>query len=376
MPLLAPAATTRCCAHRSPSRLCGSRTSRSVDDPNGRLGAGSPVDPTLFAVSARAPLPNRAVSRGARPRPAVLRADGRDVAVLQAGTSGLARRPAADTAARPRSAGLLGVGRGPRASAVVVRRRRRSDPRVGSLVGVASSPAFSASRSTSLPSASTTLAFSSDRRERLAAGDLGDHRRASGRPRRPPWRSRSGSMPYCAARHDEVLDQLVLADADLLLLGDRVEQELGAAAPCGCSRRPRRGARRPRGGPRSRGGGAPRPRRARRAPGSRSVSSSCSSTLSRAWTPCSKRLACSAWACAGRRCSSSRVSNSLASWAKSSSSSGSSRSLTDCTVTVTSASWPSRSPPASGAVKVLVSPAVMPTSASSRPSIMLPVPIS
>src|SRR3984957_8339384 len=44
--------------------------------------------------------------------------------------------------------------------------------------------------------------------------------------------------------------------------------------------------------------------------------------------------------------SSSRVSNSLASWAKSSSSSGSSRILTDCTVTVTSASWPAASPPA------------------------------
>ena len=52
------------------------------------------------------------------------------------------------------------------------------------------------------------------------------------------------------------------------------------------------------------------------------------------------------------------------------------RTLTDWTVTVTSASWPSRPPPASGAVKVLVSPEVMPMSASSMPSSMLPDPTS
>ena len=36
-------------------------------------------------------------------------------------------------------------------------------------------------------------------------------------------------MPYCWAAHDEVLDELRLLDPDLLLLGDRVEQELGLA---------------------------------------------------------------------------------------------------------------------------------------------------
>ena len=41
---------------------------------------------------------------------------------------------------------------------------------------MASSPVFRALRSTSLPSASTTLAFSRTVGERLAAGDLGHHR--------------------------------------------------------------------------------------------------------------------------------------------------------------------------------------------------------
>ena len=52
------------------------------------------------------------------------------------------------------------------------------------------------------------------------------------------------------------------------------------------------------------------------------------------------------------------VSNSLASWANSSSSSGSSRSLTDPTVTVTTASLPACSPATSFEVNSFDSPAV------------------
>ena len=66
--------------------------------------------------------------------------------------------------------------------------------------------------------------------------------------------------------------------------------------------------------------------------------------------------------------SSPSVSNSLAIWAKSSSRPGTSLALTLCTVTVTSASWPARSPPASSEENVFESPADMPISASSRPS--------
>ena len=66
--------------------------------------------------------------------------------------------------------------------------------------------------------------------------------------------------------------------------------------------------------------------------------------------------------------SSPSVSNSLAIWAKSSSRPGTSLALTLCTVTVTSASWPANSPPASSVEKVSDSPADMPISAWSRPS--------
>ncbi len=70
------------------------------------------------------------------------------------------------------------------------------------------------------------------------------------------------------------------------------------------------------------------------------------------------------------------VSNSLASWAKSSSKSGTSLTLTLITVTVTSACSPAWSPPASSVLNVLVSPADMPVTASSRPSSMEPLPTS
>ena len=86
-------------------------------------------------------------------------------------------------------------------------------------------------------------------------------------------------------------------------------------------------------------------------------------------------LACSACVVTSAR-SSSRVSNSEASWAKSSSSVGQLAHLDRLHGDGDSASSPSWSPPASGAVKVLVSPAAMPTSASSMPSSMLPLPTS
>lgn len=57
-------------------------------------------------------------------------------------------------------------------------------------------------------------------------------------------------------------------------------------------------------------------------------------------------------ALAAVRPGSSRVSNSLAVWAKSSSSSGSSRAETVRTLTVTSAGWPSAAPPFNSEVKV------------------------
>ncbi|SLH06093.1 Uncharacterised protein [Mycobacteroides abscessus subsp. abscessus] len=104
-------------------------------------------------------------------------------------------------------------------------------------------------------------------------------------------------------------------------------------------------------------------------------SSSASSTLSRISPACctfftrSTRLRRSAF-------SSSRVSNSEASWANSSSASGSSRSLTDCTVTVMTASLPACSPATSVEVNSLDSPADRPISASSRPSISCPEPTS
>ena len=69
------------------------------------------------------------------------------------------------------------------------------------------------------------------------------------------------------------------------------------------------------------------------------------------------------------------VSNSEAISANSSSASGSSRTLTDCAVTVTCASSPARSPPASWEEKVVDSSADSPISASSRPSSMFPSPI-
>ena len=68
------------------------------------------------------------------------------------------------------------------------------------------------------------------------------------------------------------------------------------------------------------------------------------------------------------------MSNSEASWANSSSSSGSSCSWTWVTLTWTSTSSPTRSPPTSWEVNVVSSPALMPASASSRPSSMPPRP--
>jgi len=67
--------------------------------------------------------------------------------------------------------------------------------------------------------------------------------------------------------------------------------------------------------------------------------------------------------------SSSIVSNWLAIWAKSSSASGSSRSLTAVTSTAMRAVSPSRSPPSSFDSKVVLSPAVSDSRASSMPSI-------
>ena len=62
-------------------------------------------------------------------------------------------------------------------------------------------------------------------RERLAAGDLGHHR-----GNLSALIHRFGELVRVHAvllgRHHQVLDELGLANADLLLLGDRVEQEL------------------------------------------------------------------------------------------------------------------------------------------------------
>src|SRR5665647_365581 len=108
--------------------------------------------------------------------------------------------------------------------------------------------------------------------------------------------------------------------------------------------------------------------------GTSALARSCSSNRS---------LACTARLCAlirptcSRRSarSSARVSNSLASSANSSSAAGRSRSLTDIALTVTWAVSPACSPPASGAWKVVVSPAERPLNASSRPSSRFPEPI-
>ena len=111
------------------------------------------------------------------------------------------------------------------------------------------------------------------------------------------------------------------------------------------------------------------------ATGTSASSTSLSTSRSRAWVPwpndllratCSLRLAVS----------SSSVSNSLAICAKSSSASGSSRSLTAVTVTVISAVSPSWSPPRSFDSKVVVSPAVSESRASSMPSSSSPEPSS
>ena len=109
--------------------------------------------------------------------------------------------------------------------------------------------------------------------------------------------------------------------------------------------------------------------------GTSTRSSSDSSAVSRifsAWWIRLTRRTCSLRS--ARR--SSRVSNSLAIWANSSSASGSSRSLTDLTVTVTSAGSPARSPATSVVVKVAEAPSASPTMASSSPSIRRPEPTS
>ena len=127
---------------------------------------------------------------------------------------------------------------------------------------------------------------------------------------------------------------------DLLLLGDGVEQQLGLERLAGLvldlgavlvvleavlALR---------------GGGAPRRRRCPRAPGRRRSRAGARAACSRACDALLDALGAARPASRRSSRSSSRVSNSLASWAKSSSRAGSSRSLTDCTVTVTSASWP------------------------------------
>src|SRR5919205_225713 len=86
--------------------------------------------------------------------------------------------------------------------------------------------------------------------------------------------------------------------------------------------------------------------------GTSTVSSRCSTSLSRAWAPCSRTLPRPSRVRTSAR-SSSRVSNSLAVEANSSSSSGSSLALTERTVTVTSASWPAFAPLSRAVVKVV-----------------------
>ena len=101
--------------------------------------------------------------------------------------------------------------------------------------------------------------------------------------------------------------------------------------------------------------------------GTSTPSRSTSSALSRICSACWMRL--TRLTCSTRLSfSSAMVSNSLASCANSSSASGSSRSLTDFTVTVTSASLPACSPAARVVVKVLLSSTLRPMIASSRPS--------
>ena len=109
---------------------------------------------------------------------------------------------------------------------------------------------------------------------------------------------------------DQVLDQLPLADRDLLLARRSRRAANWARRPCGPPRSPRRGARRPRAGPRPPGGGAPRPRRRLRhrdldggEQGLQQPLAGLDALLERAWSarPGSRRSARS----------SSRVSNSL-----------------------------------------------------------------
>ena len=96
---------------------------------------------------------------------------------------------------------------------------------------------------------------------------------------------------------------------------------------------------------------------------------------SRAWTPCPYDFERSI--CFSRSAFSSlRVSNSEASCANLSSAAGSSRSLTAVSFREISASWPALSPPTSFDLKVVSSPAVRVSSASSIPSSKLPEPIS
>ena len=243
--------------------------------------------------------------------------------------------------------------------------------------------------STWLPDSSVTVAASTMRGQRLAAHDLGHHLRDVVVLEHVLDELLRVLARLLRAAH-QVLLELALVDADLLLLGDLVEHELGGdrvadpllqvglelvdrlllgvevlppsscrpsraaarSAPCGPSARTRR---RSRAAGRRPGRAASRGRRrGRRRPA---------------------RGACRATAgCGRRRSSSATVSNSDAVCAKSSSSSGSSCSLTEVTLTSTSTSSPSRSPPTSCEVKVVSSPADMPVSASSRPSSMPPLP--
>ena len=101
--------------------------------------------------------------------------------------------------------------------------------------------------------------------------------------------------------------------------------------------------------------------------------SSSSSTVSRAWTPCSSLRIC-APAAAEVVAQLVRVSNSLAVWAKSSSSSGSSRSLTAVTVTVDVGLLAGMLAADQRGGEVADSPADSPSSASSRPSSRVPLP--